>query len=84
MVKIYSTSWCAPCAAAKALLKSKGISFTEVDIEEQGMTRNDLADLTGGATVPQIIINDKCIGGYDNLMKLNQSGELDRMIEDAK
>ena len=48
------------------------------------MTRNDLADLTGGATVPQIIINDKCIGGYDNLMELNQSGELDRMIEDAK
>jgi len=83
MIKIYSTSWCGPCAAAKALLKTKGIAFEEIDIEAEGMSRNDLANLTGGGTVPQIVINGKCIGGYDSLIQLNQSGDLDRMTKDA-
>ena len=84
MVKIYSTTWCPSCVAAKQLLKSKGIEFTEINIENEGVTREDLTELTGGATVPQIVINDKSIGGYENLMVLNQEGKLDRMISDAK
>lgn len=84
MVKIYSTTWCPSCVAAKQLLKSKGIEFTEINIENEGVTREELAELTGGVTVPQIVIDDKSIGGYENLMVLNQEGKLDRMISDAK
>ena len=84
MVKIYSTTWCPSCVAAKQLLKSKGIEFTEINIENEGVTREELAKLTGGVTVPQIVIDDKSIGGYENLMVLNQEGKLDRMISDAK
>tara|TARA_B100000676_G_scaffold284787_1_gene312765 strand:- start:503 stop:757 length:255 start_codon:yes stop_codon:yes gene_type:complete len=80
MIKIYTTSWCAPCKAAKSLLNDKNIKFEEIDIEKNNMSREDLAKITGGHTVPQIIINEKCIGGFTELLTLNQSGELDRML----
>ena len=81
MIKIYTASWCAPCKAAKSLLNDKSIEFEEIDIEKNNMSREDLAQITGGHTVPQIIINDKCIGGFTELLALGQSGELDRMLK---
>jgi|TARA_B100001250_G_scaffold32998_1_gene26871 glutaredoxin len=75
-IKIYSTSWCQPCKSAKRLLESKGLSYEDVDIEEKGWSRDDLFGLTGGRTVPQIIIDEKPIGGYDDLLKLDQEGKL--------
>jgi len=80
MIKIYTTTWCAPCKAAKSLLNDKNIKFEEIDIEKNNMSREDLSKITGGHTVPQIIIADKCIGGFSELLALNQSGELDRML----
>ena len=77
---IYSASWCSPCAYAKKLLNEKGLSYEEIDIEKENISREKLAEITGGHTVPQIIINEKHIGGFDNLLQLNQSGELDKMV----
>ncbi len=79
-VKIYTTGWCLPCKNAKKLLSDYGISYEELNIEELGITRNDLYDLTGGHTVPQIIINENPIGGFNDLFTLHQSGELDRLL----
>ena len=79
-VKIYVTNWCPYCRNAKTLLNNKGVSFEELNIDELGMTRNDLYDLTGGRTVPQIIINKNSIGGFDDLFALNQSGDLDGLL----
>ena len=76
MIKIYSTSWWGPCKAAKQLLDDKGLSYEEINIQEAGITREDLIKLTGGHTVPQIIINDEIIGGFDKLLRLNQEGKL--------
>ena len=76
MVKIYSTSWCPSCVSAKRLLDQNGIAFEEINIEEAGITREDLVKLTGGHTVPQIIINEEIIGGFDKLLRLNQEGKL--------
>ena len=56
-------------------------SYEELNIDELGMTRNDLYDLTGGSTVPQIIINENSIGGFDNLLSLHQSGDLDGLLD---
>ena len=81
MIKIYSTSWCAPCAAAKKMLTELNYTYTEIDIEEEGINREELMKLTGGRTVPQIIINDKVIGGFDQLLALNQSGALEKMLK---
>ena len=75
-VLIYSTSWCGPCSNAKRLLKEKGIMYVEIDIEEKGMSREDLFNITGGRTVPQIVVDGETIGGYDNLVELDLNGLL--------
>tara|TARA_B110000014_G_scaffold253850_1_gene233731 strand:- start:552 stop:806 length:255 start_codon:yes stop_codon:yes gene_type:complete len=75
-ILIYSTSWCGPCANAKRLLAENGISFKEIDIEDQGMTRDDLFEITGGRTVPQIVVDGRTIGGYTDLVELDSNGLL--------
>ena len=75
-ILVYSTSWCQPCKLAKKLLQERGLDFQEIDIEEKGWSREDLFDITGGRTVPQIVINDDTIGGYDDLINLDQEGKL--------
>ena len=61
---------------AKQLLDDKGLSYEDIDIEKAGISRDDLLKLTGGNTVPQIIINNKSIGGFNQLLILNQKGTL--------
>ena len=53
-----------------------GVSYEEINIEKENLSRDDLSTLTGGYTVPQIIINDNPIGGFNELLQLNQSGKL--------
>ena len=76
MVKIYSTSWCPSCVSAKRLLEDNNIEFEEINIEEIKMSREQLFEITGGMSVPQIVINDKSIGGFAELLDLSQSGQL--------
>ena len=78
---IYSTEWCAPCKNAKQLLDDKNVVYKEIDIEQNEISREDLYDITGGRTVPQILINNIVVGGYRELFYLNQSGELDQLLE---
>ena len=73
---IYTTNWCAYCKAAKQLLRSRGFDFSEINLEEKGMDREDLYELTGGRTVPQILMNGNPIGGFDDLQQLDASGKL--------
>jgi len=79
-ITIYSTTWCPSCVSAKKLLDAKGLSYEEINIEEVNISREQLLEITGGHTVPQIVINNKTIGGFENLMMLNQNGELDKII----
>ena len=65
------------------MLDDIGLSYEEINIEEQDLTREGLVKLTGGYTVPQIIINDKPIGGFDKLLQLNQSGELKELLANS-
>ena len=76
MIKIYSTNWCGPCKNAKRLLDERGLSYDEIDIDEIGWNRDDLYALPGGRTVPQIVIDEKPIGGYGDLLKLDREGKL--------
>ena len=73
---IYTSNCCSYCVAAKQLLSSRGFEFSEINLEEKGMNREDLFELTGGRTVPQILVNEKPIGGFDELQKLDVSGKL--------
>ncbi len=76
MIKMYTLAVCPYCSAAKRLLTERGFEYEEINIEREGISREKLVELTGGRTVPQIIINGKPIGGYDNLLVLDQKGEL--------
>ena len=76
MVKLYTLTMCPYCIAAKRLLTDRGLEYEEINIENEGISREQLVELTGGRTVPQIIINGKPIGGYDNLLELDQKGAL--------
>ena len=57
-----------------------GVSYEEINIEKENLSRDDLSTLTGGYTVPQIIINDNPIGGFNALLQLNQSGKLKELL----
>ena len=61
---------------AKRLLDDKGFGYEEIDIEEKGWSREDLFTKTGGRTVPQIIIEGKPVGGYDDLVRMENEGNL--------
>ena len=76
MIQIYSTSWCGPCASAKRLLDDLNQSYEEIDIEKHNISREKLMEITGGMTVPQIVINGKSIGALDKLIQLNLNGTL--------
>lgn len=81
-VTIYTTPTCPYCIRAKALLKNKGIDFTEHTIHDlSDEERQALSAKTGGyRTVPQIFINEQFIGGSDDLHALEQQGELDKLL----
>ena len=71
-ITIYSASWCGPCKMAKKFLTENGFSFNDIDIEENNITREEMAAMTKGTTVPQIIINDIPIGGFEDLLQYFQ------------
>lgn len=78
-IQMYTTRWCAYCIRAKALLESRGLEFEEILLDDDPSFRRRLLDLTGGWTVPQIIIDGRPIGGYTELWQLDRSGELERL-----
>ena len=79
-VVIYRTPRCGYCSRVHELLESKGVAFKEVDVSEDAGKRRWLSDVTKQRTVPQVFINGKPVGGFDELAKLNRSGELDRLL----
>jgi glutaredoxin 3 len=80
---VYTTPFCGYCASAKRLLTRKGAAFTEIDILADAQQRRAMMERAGGRrTVPQIFIDDRHIGGYDDLSALDASGELDRLLEE--
>ncbi|MBI3947078.1 MAG: glutaredoxin 3 [Armatimonadetes bacterium] len=81
-VEIYTTSLCPYCVSAKQLLERKGIAYREINLTSLStdeLNRQMLA-LSGRRTVPQIVINGRSIGGYTDLRRLEDAGELDRLL----
>jgi glutaredoxin 3 len=79
-VQMYTTAWCGYCVRAKALLDGKGIEYEEINLDDDPHFRQKLLELTGGWTVPQILIDGKLIGGYTELWRLDKSGWLDEQL----
>jgi glutaredoxin 3 len=76
-IRVYSTRWCGYCIRAKALLDSKGIEYEEILLDGDPTFRQTLFAVTGGWTVPQILIDGRPIGGYTELWRFDRDGRLD-------
>jgi glutaredoxin 3 len=79
-IEIYTQDWCGFCARAKALLDRKGAAYTEIDAPNGTPARAESNTRSGRSTVPQIFIDGRHIGGSDDLMALEQAGQLDALL----
>ncbi|MGM0548135.1 MAG: glutaredoxin 3 [Bacillota bacterium] len=78
-IEVYSKDWCPYCKKAKAFLKSKNLDFQEIDIKKEN-NYEVMKKRTNNKTVPQIIINNQSLGGYDDLIELEKTGELNKIL----
>lgn len=79
-VVIYTTQICPYCVRAKQLLKSKGVTYEEVDVSHDQAERLKLVQRTRQRTVPQIFIGEQHVGGCDELYALERAGRLDALL----
>lgn len=80
-VEMYSTMWCGYCARARALLRKKGVSFEDIDVDADTSRRNEMMQRANGrTTVPQIFIDGNHVGGSDDLVALDRAGKLDKLL----
>jgi len=79
-VTMYATGWCPYCQRARELMETKGLVINEINVDEEAARRAEMLARSGRRTVPQIFIGDRHIGGCDDLVALDGSGELDRLI----
>ncbi|HSN00571.1 MAG TPA: glutaredoxin 3 [Rudaea sp.] len=80
-IEIYTSASCAYCVAAKNLLKSRGLDYAEIRIDTDPARRDEMLARAQRRTVPQIFVNDRHVGGYEDLVAAERSGELARLIE---
>jgi glutaredoxin 3 len=80
-IRVFTSDACSFCVRAKNLLTTKGVPFEEVYFPRSDITaRMDLVELTGRYTVPQILVDDRPIGGWDDLKALEDAGHLDALL----
>lgn len=80
-IEIYTSPFCGYCHAAKRLLKSKNVSFTEIDVMGDAAKRQAMMTRANGRhTVPQIFIGDQHVGGFDDINALDRAGKLDPLL----
>jgi len=82
-VVMYGTKYCSYCGAAKMLLAKKGVDYEFILVSDDAQLRQDVERRSGQRTVPQIFIDDKPVGGFDELYALDQDGRLDALLAGA-
>lgn len=80
-VIMYSTRFCPYCIRARFLLESKNVDYTDIGVDARPELRREMMQKSGRRTVPQIWIGDRHVGGYDDLARLEQRGELDDLLQ---
>jgi len=81
---MYTRIFCGYCAAARSLLTKKKVRYEEIDVTLNATLRREMAERSGKNTVPQIFIDNKPIGGYDNLCQMDRDGKLDDLLGRAE
>jgi glutaredoxin 3 len=81
-IEVYTTQFCPYCVRAKRLLTERGLAYEEFDVAEDEALRANVIERSGGRrTVPQIFVDGRAIGGYEELAELDASGELARLTQ---
>ncbi len=83
-ILIYTKDYCGFCAQAKSLLTAKGAAFSEIDVTHDTALQTEMIARSGRKTVPQIFIEGRHIGGFDDLAAIDAAGDLDPLLEDVK
>jgi glutaredoxin 3 len=84
-VEIYTRDYCGYCSRAKALLASKGVAVTEYDAGDDPEKRREMIQRShGGTTFPQVFINDRHVGGSDDIHDLDRAGRLDALLAEVQ
>lgn len=79
-IEMYCTSTCPYCQRAEKLLTKKGVEFNKIYVEDNQAKLKEMIKRSGQKTVPQIFIDDKHIGGFDDLAELDIMDELDPLL----
>ena len=79
-VEMYATPYCPYCVRARQLLADKGVDVEEFDVSMNPALRAEMMERSNRWTVPQIFIDGIHVGGSDDLILANRSGELDRLL----
>ena len=79
-VTVYTTEPCGFCRQAKALLEARGVDYTEVNLAKDPDGRADLVALTGQMTFPQIVVGERSIGGFRELVEADRAGQLGSLL----
>lgn len=79
-VTIYTKPYCPYCIRAVSLLEKKGVEFTEIEAAFDPEKRQEMMQRSGRTTFPQIFIDDRHIGGCDDMMALERDGKLDPLL----
>lgn len=77
---MYTTKWCPFCVMAKRLLANKGVSVEEVAVDTDPVRRAEMMERSGRRTVPQIFVDERHLGGFDDIAALEHKGELDPLL----
>jgi glutaredoxin 3 len=80
-ITVYTSKFCSFCENTKRFLQQKGFSYQEIDLTNDPNKREELSTKHNWRTVPMIFIGEELIGGFQDLIKLDESGELDKKIK---
>jgi len=80
-ITMYSTSTCPYCERAQALLERKGLQVHKILLDQSIQEFDAMLARTGQRTVPQIFIGEHHVGGYTDLYRFEQNGELDQLLK---
>jgi glutaredoxin 3 len=79
-VVVYTTEPCGFCRQAKALLTSRGVDYDEVNLAKSPEGRTDLVNKTGQMTFPQVLVGERAIGGFRELLEADRDGTLESLL----
>ncbi len=77
---VYTTEPCGFCRSAKSLLDSRGVAYEEINLARSPDGRASLSQLTGQMTFPQILIGERSIGGFRELLEADRAGTLQQLL----